>query len=459
MSFSLAERARLAKKRDDTPVGAMERKMRLLAVDEIGVHRVLEAPSARHLEDLAVVSTWGESKRARRVVTLTAGVDATGGAAVDANAAGWFAMGRADDTVDVCDGVTGGVLGGGSVAVGALPVCATVFGPSSASASARLITVTENGDARVHAAACDVHAPADARIVGEWEEVVSNWKPCQSAIRACVSEDGATLATGGKGQGNNLKTHDIETQKVLFKAKAQPPNWLGYVAPPWVSAVRFLPGRGGGDGETILVGTGDHALRLYDLRQDSKRAVMDVQCGERENATTVMAVCGTRDGNTAFAADARGAVVAMDLRTQRSRGKLRGNSGSVRELALHPTLPLVATASLDRWIRVYDVDTCKCVGAGYTKQALCSVAWDVRGPAVAAAAAAAAERKKAKKKAAREGDDAGAEVAAGDGGGSDVAVKKKKKKKKRLCSDDDDVGVVKKKKKKKKRAKEATEDD
>ena len=169
-------------------------------------------------------------------------------------------------------------------------------------------------------------------------------------------------------------------------------------------------------------------MRLYDLRQDSKRAVMDVQCGERENATTVMAVCGTRDGNTAFAADARGAVVAMDLRTQRSRGKLRGNSGSVRELALHPTLPLVATASLDRWIRVYDVDTCKCVGAGYTKQALCSVAWDVRGPAVAAAAGGRRRRsgkRRRKKRARGKGTTRGAEVAAGDGGGSDVAVKKK----------------------------------
>jgi hypothetical protein len=59
------------------------------------------------------------------------------------------------------------------------------------------------------------------------------------------------------------------------KAKPPPVNWLGYRAPPWVSSIEYLPGS---DNKMVLLGTGEHQLRLYDVRVD-KRAVLDMSVG------------------------------------------------------------------------------------------------------------------------------------------------------------------------------------
>jgi WD40 repeat protein len=40
-------------------------------------------------------------------------------------------------------------------------------------------------------------------------------------------------------------------------------------------------------------------------------------------------------------------------------GNYKGNAGSVRSLALHPTLPLLAAVGLDRHLRIYHVGTQK----------------------------------------------------------------------------------------------------
>ncbi len=40
---------------------------------------------------------------------------------------------------------------------------------------------------------------------------------------------------------------------------------------------------------------------------------------------------------------------------------MRGIAGSVRSIALHPTLPLMASGALDRFVRVHNVNTRKIV--------------------------------------------------------------------------------------------------
>ena len=430
----------------------LERRVRLLATDELGVVRVAEAAGRSQMDALTMTARFGEACRPRRVVRCRAGEDGDGvggamGAPGTVAASGWLALGRADNTVEVIESASGAIMGGGGVDVGALPVGVHVYGPGAGRDGARLLTVTEAGDAIVHAAPCDAPDPVTGRlrVVETWEES-ARWKAGQHALVARAADAGALLALGGKGQGNDLKIYDVETQKMAYKAKPPPENWLGYRAPPWVSAIAYLPDE---SNEKLLVGTGEHRLRLYDVRAD-KRAVMDLDVGE----TTITALACSHDGAYAYVGNARGQLNSVDLRTQRLFAKYKGNGGSIRSISPHPTEPLIAVAGLDRYLRVYSLETRTCLAAAFMKQALSGCAWDVREPelahaAAAAEAAAAKAGKKKKKKKAR--DEAEEEDLAGE---EERLVKKKKKAKR-----DEEAAGTEKKKKKKKKVRRAEEDD
>ena len=436
----------------------LERRVRLLCTDELGVVRVAEAAGRSKIDDLAFAKRWGSADRSRRVVRCRAGEDGDGdgdalGGQGTCAAAGWLALGRHDGTVEVIDTATGGDVGGGALDIGGAPVGVQVFGPGAGREGARLVTVTDAGEASVYDAACDAARDdgtlasrlAPARVVQEWSRLCA-WKACDSARVARASPAARYLAVGGKGQGNDLKLYDVETQKVRYKAKPPPPNWLGYRAPPFVSALEFVPGT---ESACILVGTGEHRVRLYDSRAD-KRAVMDLDVGE----TTVTALAMDARGTRAFVGNAKGQLQTVDLRARGVFAKFKGVQGSIREIAPHPTEALIAVAGLDRYLRVYHTETRACLGSAFMKQALSGCAWDVRGPETefAAAAAEAAARRRREKAEKRERKAAG--------GAEEKKAKKKatekasreegKGKKLKRASAGAEGGVPSKKKKKKK---------
>ena len=196
----------------------------------------------------------------------------------------------------------------------------------------------------------------------------------RAILSARTTRCGTKMVYGGQGQGNDVKICDVEHEgKIIWKAKPPPTNWLNYRAPPWVKCLRFKPTD---ESNTVFaVGTGEKKVRLYDAREN-KRAIMECQFGE---AAVNSVAFSSVDEFRLFAGDSRGKCVAIDLKTGKSCGSIRGNSGSIREIEVHPTLDLVATAGLDRYVRVYDGTSRKCLGAAYAKQCLTSVAWDVYG--------------------------------------------------------------------------------
>ena len=268
---------------------------------------------------------------------------------------------------------------------------------------------------------------------------------------ARASKDGTRLLYGGKGQGNDVKMVDIEHEgKLVWKAKPPPVNWLNYRAPPWVKCARFKErgeANGGNASCVFAVGTGEKKVRLYDTRVN-KRATMEMEYGEAAvNSVTFSSV----DEHRMFAADSRGKCCAIDLRTSKVCGAIRGNSGSVREIEAHPTLDLVATVGLDRYVRVYNGSNRKCLGAAYAKQNLTCVAWD--------AFEEDRNRNRKTKKKNRNNDDDDNDDDDDDNDDDHVGnlPKKRKKKTKKSKSfaeddnDDDTSLVIKKKKKKKKK--------
>lgn len=115
-------------------------------------------------------------------------------------------------------------------------------------------------------------------------------------------------------------------------------------------------------------------------------------------------VSGLYAGERVWVANAAGQVEMLDLQAGKMAGAVKGATGSVRALALHPTEPLLASVGLDRFLRVYSTATRKQLTAVYLKQQLTGVSFCPALPQDAApdneqeAGAAAASGKTAKRK-------------------------------------------------------------
>jgi len=171
------------------------------------------------------------------------------------------------------------------------------------------------------------------------------------------------IATGGKE--NPLKVWDLnakDIQKPIFVAKNVRHDWLELRVPVWEADFRFME-----NDDVIATCTGNHYVRLYDRRGECRRPVLQINWSD--HPFTTMSV--NNHDRQIIVGSTKGFMGAFDLR---SPGKLlhvyKGFAGSITALEAHPTLPYVATCSLDRFVRVHHVDTRKLIHKIYCKAPL-----------------------------------------------------------------------------------------
>ena len=411
--------------------------LRVLAGDEIGYVRALQTnPAAAddEAEDLRLVGKFGALDRRRATVKIRAVCELD-----EPDAGKWTraVCARRGGVVEILDARSGTAAAAAATANGdvvdahAWTMSEGRGGGDARGASYDVVVVRATGDVDV----CGLGVGAE-----EWE-TRATFKAMENATSSDLDARFGRLVIGGKGQGCDVMVYEAETGKRLYKAKPPPPNWLGYRAPPWVSATCFASTS---ECVRFFVGTGEHRFRHYDTRE-AKRAVLDLDVGK----TVITSVASSLDGSEAYVANARGAFEIIDLRAGKSRGKFRGNSGSIRQISVHPNGTHVACAGLDQYVHVYDVKTRKCVASAYAKQPLTSIVFDAHTPKFEAQ-----NVKRSKKSKKRVDEDLVVDY--------DVSAKKKKKKKKksaeRLAAEEEDA-FAKKKKKKKKTKKSVRYDD
>jgi len=69
----------------------------------------------------------------------------------------------------------------------------------------------------------------------------------------------------------------------------------------------------------------------------------------------------THTGLKCWVADSQGQIGCVDLKLGKVQQLLKGSAGSIRSLAIHPSAPLIASAGLDRFLRIHDLGSRKSI--------------------------------------------------------------------------------------------------
>lgn len=351
--------------------------MRIITADETGLVKVVRVESG---ECLAVSSVEQGRERAVRTICHNEVAGGTASPAHKQRATGFcdsihiarsagavetWDMSRDERTGTNGDGCMLSLRGKVDCPSGPLAIACL---PPGASGSGRVLTCNAKGE--VHVSSCPSSGgdlnPATFSIRG----------PVSAAVAVGTRAGGAVLAAGGRE--NDLKTWDVNTAQCTWKAKNLPHDFLDMRQPVWISSLRSLVPETENDGgdvlQQIVAGTAHRQVRLYDARA-SKRPTHSVDADE--HGVTTMAVAP--GGREVVVADTAGLVRVLDLRKMKWGRRFSGPAGSVRGLAFHPTLPVLACVGLDRVARVYDYKSKEQTFQVYLKQRLNAVLFDGEG--------------------------------------------------------------------------------
>lgn len=166
------------------------------------------------------------------------------------------------------------------------------------------------------------------------------------------------VATGGKDRQNNLKVFDLEAQKQVFSSKNVPHDNLQMEIPVWDSDLSFV-----NSSENFLATCSRYGyIRFYDYRQ--QRRPVQNYVDNRDQAFNSLA---ERNG-IIFVSTTTGGLFAFDLKNMKvPLHTYKGATGSITSVAVDETGRFVFSASLDRYVRVHNVDKTNLLYQCYVK--------------------------------------------------------------------------------------------
>ncbi|PSS02960.1 WD repeat-containing protein [Actinidia chinensis var. chinensis] len=197
----------------------------------------------------------------------------------------------------------------------------------------------------------------------------TTWNVCAAGNILCSKVDGNENYALFGGKGVEVNVWDLDTCSKIWNAKSPAKDSLGIFTPTWFTSATFLSND---DHRKIVAGTNSHQVHLYDISAQ-RRPVISIDF--RESA--IKAVAEDLDGNTVYIGTGSGDLASFDMRTGKLLGCYPGKcSGSIRSIARHPDLPVLASCGLDCYLRIWDVKSRQLLSAVFLKQHLSNVVFD-----------------------------------------------------------------------------------
>ncbi|CAI9787344.1 unnamed protein product [Fraxinus pennsylvanica] len=234
----------------------------------------------------------------------------------------------------------------------------------SSTRSCTMLACTTNGSVRIESFE-DSKSPSDSIR----DPSPTTFNVCGSGNILCskVEENENYALFGGKGVEVNV--WDLQKCTKIWAAKSPPKNSLDIFTPTWFTSATFLCED---DPHKFVAGTNCHQVRLYDISAQ-RRPVMSVDFRE----TPIKAVAKDLDGHTVYIGNSSGDLASVDIRTGKLLGCFTGKcSGSIRSIARHPELPVIASCGLDGYLRIWDIHSRQLLSAVFLKQHLTNVVFD-----------------------------------------------------------------------------------
>ncbi|KAL2940281.1 WD repeat-containing protein 74 [Bienertia sinuspersici] len=195
------------------------------------------------------------------------------------------------------------------------------------------------------------------------------WNVCGSGEIRCSKVHAEECYSVFGGKGVELNMWDLEKTTKIWSAKSPPKNSLGIFAPTCFTSLTFLSMD---DHRKVVAGTNNHQVRLYDISAQ-RRPVLSIDFRE----TPIKAVTEDLDGNTIYLGNGAGDLASFDIRTGKLLGCFFGKcSGSIRSIARHPELSLIASCGLDSYLRIWDIKSRQLLSSVFLKQHLTNVVFD-----------------------------------------------------------------------------------
>ncbi|XP_076881652.1 uncharacterized protein LOC143529835 isoform X2 [Bidens hawaiensis] len=234
----------------------------------------------------------------------------------------------------------------------------------SSSRSCSLLTCTTKGLTTMRSVIIP-KSPGDSTS----DDTPTAWNVCGAGnVLCCKVDESENYALFG-GKGVEVNIWDLATHTKIWSAKSPPKNSLGIFTPTWFTSATFLSKD---DHRKFVAGTHNHQVRLYDMAAQ-RRPVMSFDFRE----TPIKAVAEDGDGNTIYIGNGSGDLASVDIRTGKLLGSFLGKcSGSIRSIARHPDLPVIASCGLDSYLRIWDIKSRQLLSAVFLKQHLTNVVFD-----------------------------------------------------------------------------------
>ncbi|KAF5957330.1 hypothetical protein HYC85_004555 [Camellia sinensis] len=350
--------------------------LRALTFDVLGLVKVIETSSKQGGGVAKVVERWGDPDSSRCV--LAASID-------DSKSDPLLAVARKNGLIEVINPLNGDVrvsitnitsddlLPEDNAIVGLHMLKKQRLELSSRSRSeldfmdflsCTLLTCTTKG----HASMRSVEIPKSP------QDSISGvpptaWNICATGNILCSKVDGNENHALFGGKGVEVNVWDLDTCTKIWNAKSPAKNSLGIFTPSWFTCATFLSKE---DHRKFAAGTNSHQVRLYDISAQ-RRPVLSFDFRE----SPIKAVAEDLDGNTIYIGNGSGDLASVDLRTGKLLGCFLGKcSGSIRSIARHPELPVLASCGLDSYLRLWDVESRQLLSAVFLKQHLTNVVFD-----------------------------------------------------------------------------------